>query len=158
MTETEQKIQSFSNTEELEEYIKSRYEANALQKELDELETIFAERVSEEDLNVTEEDINLSEDIGAQGVSIENQLINMYQRLFNPENRWGMTKEDIVSNMRTALEDTGMVSGGFKEGISDKEILSAAKDSYERKKALIARYKSFFKIDNIKVKLNLERN
>ena len=65
------------STVELENYIDSRYEAGAPQDELDALETAFAERVSEEDLNMTEEDPNISE-AHDMGVDLEEWLANEY--------------------------------------------------------------------------------
>ena len=60
-------------TNELEAYIDSRYEAGAPQEELEALEVAYAERVSEEDLNMTEEDPNMQEDT-AEGTHLEENL------------------------------------------------------------------------------------
>ena len=48
-------------TNDLEAYIDLRYEAGAPQAELEVLETAFAERVSEDEINMTEEEPNMAE-------------------------------------------------------------------------------------------------
>ena len=131
------------STEELEKYIDARYEAGAPQDELDALEMAYAERVSEEDLNITEDEPNMSEEIGLNGGNLELGLIEMYRRYLQPEGQrdGGMEIEDLIHNMRVNLEDAGFKSSGLKN-ISDSQILAAAKDVYEYRKNLIQRYKS----------------
>lgn len=123
------------NTDDLEKYIDDRYEAGAPQEEIDYLEDIFSKRVSEEDLNVTEEDTNMGE-----GISVEEQLADMYNRYINPNYRGGMDEKGIISNMRTAIQNAG---GGIN--LTDKNILAAARDAYEYKKLILDRYKESLK-------------
>ena len=138
------------STEELEKYIDPRYEAEAPQVELNALETQYAQRVSEDDLNMTEDEPNMSEEIGPNGGNLELGLIEMYRRYLQPQGQRDglMDNEDIIGNIRANLEDAGFKSGGLKK-VSDKEVLAAAKDLYEYKKSLIVRYKSKNKIINI---------
>jgi len=138
------------STTELEKYIDSRYEAEAPQAELNALETEYAQRVSEDDLNMTEEEPNMSEEIGPNGGNLEIGLIEMYRRYLQPEGQRDglMDNEDIIGNIRANLEDAGFKSGGLKK-VSDKEVLAAAKDLYEHRKDLISRYKSKNKLSNI---------
>ena len=51
----------------------TRYESGAPQAELDALETAFAQRVSEDDLNMTEEEPNMAEAYD-MGVDLEEWL------------------------------------------------------------------------------------
>lgn len=128
-------ISSFKNmpTNELEKYIEKRYTEKAPQKELDKLETEFATRVLEEDLNITENDLNMTE-----GIALEEELVDMYHKYLTPSARNGMDKEDIIKNMRSAIENR---NHGDSSHLSDKQILDAAKDAYEYKKNLILKKK-----------------
>ena len=127
------------NIHDLEELMDIRYKAEAPQEELDILEDEYATRISEEYLDISEEDVSMSEE-NEGGTSIGNQLANMYYRYITPDERQGMSEKDILSNMRSALQTAGVRMGGFK-GATDKQILDAAKDTYERKLSLIERYK-----------------
>ena len=131
------------STDGLEELILLRYESGASQDELDMLETIFAGRISEDDLNVTEEDIQMSEE-QFNGASLEEGLYDLYRRFLQPQGRRDglMDDADIMGGLRAWMEECGFSLGGFKEGVTDKEIMEAAKDVYERKRALIARYRA----------------
>lgn len=140
------------STAELEKFIDSRYEAGAPQEELDLLETLFDERVSEDDQSVTEEEQNISEETH-QGAGLVEQLIGMYHRYLNSGLRNGMEVEDILGNMRSALETYGFASGGFKRDTTDTRILELAKELYEDKQDLIKKYKSKEKISNIQVEI-----
>src|SRR5665213_2073773 len=95
------------STDELEQYIDSRYEAGATQEELDSLEMAYAERVSEDDLNMTEEDPYMREDT-AEGTHLEENLVDAYRRYLQPdEERDGrMTRKEVVSFMRAIIEDS----------------------------------------------------
>ena len=143
------------STAELEKFIDSRYEAGAPQEELDLLETLFDERVSEDDQSVTEEEQNISEETH-QGAGLAEQLIGMYHRYLNPGLRGGMEVEDILGNMRSALETHGFTCGGFKKDTTDARILALAKELYEDKQDLIKKYKSKDKISTIQVAIFLE--
>lgn len=131
-------ISSLKNmsTDELEKYIEKRYTEKAPQKELDKLETEYATRVLEEDLNITENDPNMSE-----GIALEEELIDMYHKYVTLSARQGMSQEDIVKNMRTAIETRNHGNSSY---LSDKQILDAAKDAYEYKKNLILKKKLAF--------------
>ena len=141
-------------TAELEKFVDSLYEAGAPQEELDLLETLFDERVSEDDQSVTEEEQNISEETH-QGAGLAEQLIGMHHRYLNPGLRDGMEVEDILGNMRSALETYGFTGGGFKKNTTDAKILALTKELYEDKQDLIKRYKSKDKISNIQVKIFL---
>ncbi len=151
------------NTVDLEKYIDSRYEANATQDELDALETEYAQRVSEDDLNMTEEDPNIREDTGV-GTHLEENLIDAYHRYLQPDDQrdGGMTRKEVFSFMRAIINDSRGINKKMKGYITNKQALAAAKDVYEYKKALIVRYKSKNKIFNIPNRLkglfSLERS
>ena len=145
------------STVELEKFTDSRYEAGASQEELDLLETLFDERVSEDDQSLTEEEQNISEETH-QGAGLVEQLIGMYHRYLNPGLRDGMEVEDILGNMRSALETYGFTCGGFKKDTTDAKILALAKELYEDKQDLIKRYKSKDKISNVQVKIFPKQN
>ena len=138
------------STEELEEYIDSRYEAKAPQAELNALETEYSKRVSEDDLNMTEEEPDMSEEIGPNGGNLELGLIEMYRRYLQPEGKRDglMDNKEIIAGIRANLEDAGLKSGGLKD-VTDEQVLVAAKDLYEHKKNLIEKYKSRNKFSNI---------
>ena len=138
------------STEEFEKHIDSRYEAGATQAELNALETEYAQRVSEDDLNMTEDEPNMSEEIGPNGGNLEIGLIEMYRRYLQQQGQRDglMDNADIIGNIRANLEDAGLKSRGLKK-VSDKAVLAAAKDLYEHRKRLIEKYKSKNKISNI---------
>jgi len=144
-------------TNELEAYLDSRYEAGAPQEELDALEVAYADRVSEEDLNMTEEDPNMREDT-AEGTHLEENLVDAYRRYLQPDNQRDgrMTKEEVVSFMRAIIEDSRGINKGMKD-VSSGQVLAAAKDVYEYKRNLIIRYKSKNKLSNIPANLWAKR-
>ena len=121
------------DTNALEVYIDTQYEIGTPQVELDKLETIYAQRVVEEELNMTEEELGVGE-ATHQGADLEEQLTNMYHRYLHPEARQGMDVKDILSNMRSAVETYGGKG-------TDEQLLVAAKDIYEHKQKLIEKYK-----------------
>ena len=137
------------STNELEAYIDSRYEAGAPQEELEALEVAYAQRVSEDDLNMTEEDPNMREDT-AEGTHLEENLRDAYRRYLQPEDeRDGRaTQEELIHFMRAIVEDSRGINKGMKD-VSDSQILDAAKDVYEYRRNLIERYKSKNKLFNI---------
>ena len=112
-------------TDELEKYIEKRYSEHAPQSELNRLETEYARRVTEEDLHMTEDDLTMSE-----GIALEEQLVEMYHKYLTPSARQGMTEENIIENMRSAVESYG------GRNLADKQILDAAKDVYKIKKKI----------------------
>ena len=136
-------------TNELEAYIDLRYEAGASQEELEGLEVAYAQRVSEDDLNMTEEDPNMREDT-AEGTHLEENLREAYRRYLQPEDeRDGRaTQEELIHFMRAIVEDSRGINKGMKD-VSDSQILDAAKDVYEYRRNLIERYKSKNKLFNI---------
>ena len=144
-------------TNELEAYIDSRYEAGAPQEELDALEVAYAQRVSEDDLNMTEEDPNMREDT-AEGTHLEENLRDAYRRYLQPEDeRDGRaTREELIHFMRAIIEDSRGINKGMKD-VSDGQILAAAKDVYEYRRNLIKRYKSKNKLSNIPANLWAKR-
>lgn len=129
--ELQETISSLS-TDDLEKLVDKRYEIGASQEELNFLETEFAGRVSEEDLSITEEDLSISE-----GISVQEQLVNMYHRYLDPELRQGMGANDILSNMRAVIE-----TAGGKESIADEQLLFAAKDIYAHRQNLLRKLKA----------------
>ena len=126
----------------LECYIELRYEGGATQDELDILETIFARRVTEEDPAMAEEDIRMSEE-QFNGASFEEGLFDLYRRYRQPKGRRDglMGDTDIISGLRTWAQEAAFCLGGLKESVTDKQILEAAQDVYERKTDLIRRYR-----------------
>ncbi len=133
------------STEELEQYIDSRYEAEAPQVELDALETQYAKRVSEDDLNMTEDEPQMSEAYD-MGVDLEEWLAKEYYEFINPEGRvGGRGAKDYFSP--DSFND--FMTLNLKVGIKRKEIMEAAKDVYEYKKNLIDKYRSKNKFSNI---------
>jgi len=127
-----QKTISILFTDDLEKLIDKRYEIGASQEELNFLETEFAGRVSEEDLSITEEELNISE-----GISVQEQLVNMYHRYLYPELQQGMGANDILSNIRAVIE-----TAGGKKSIADKQLLFAAKDIYAHRQNLLRKLKA----------------
>lgn len=125
-------------TEVLEAYIDSRYEAGAPQAELEVLETAFAERVSEDEINMTEEEPNMAE-AWDMGVDLEEWLAYEYYRYLHPETEWGGREESGFFNP-TLFND--FLSLNLKPNITRQDILEAAKDVYEYKSQLIQRQKS----------------
>ena len=145
------------STDELEAYLDSRYEAGASQEELEGLEVAYAQRVSEDDLNMTEEDPNMMEDT-AEGTHLEENLRDAYRRYLQPDDeRDGRaTREELIHFMRAIIEDSRGINKGMKD-VSDGQILAAAKDVYEYRRNLIKRYKSKNKLSNIPANLWAKR-
>ena len=132
-------------TEELEAYVDSRYEAGAPQAELEALETAFAGRVSEDEINMTEEEPNMAE-AWDMGVDLEEWLAYEYYRYLHPETEWGGREESGFFNP-TLFND--FLSLNLKPNIKRKDILSAAQDAYQYKQRLIHRQKSYPKFSII---------
>ena len=130
------------NTEDLEKLIDKRYEAGATQQELDLLETEFDKRVSEEIVEMTEAEPDMAEgDIA--GSDLTEALIQTYHQYITPKDRTG------------GLDDASFKEKGFwvnivkemsnvspKEGITDEQVMDAAKDLYEHKVKLLERQRS----------------
>ncbi len=133
------------STEELEKHIDSRYEAGVPQAELDALETEYAQRVSEDDLNMTEDEPQMSEAYD-MGVDLEEWLAKEYNEFINPEWRIGGREEKDYFNPHSFND---FLTLNLKSGIKRKDIMEAAKDVYEYKKNLIDKYRSKNKFSNI---------
>lgn len=116
--------------EDLEKLIEKRYYERAPQKELDRLETEYARRISEDDLNLTEDDPDMSE-----GISLEEEFIAMYENFLRGSY---MTKDEIIGNMRAALGNRIHKS---TEHITDEQLFDAAKDLYDAKQKIIKKIK-----------------
>ncbi len=71
---------------------------------------------------MTEEDLSMSE-----GISLEEQLSSMYHRYITPSERRGMEPEDIIENMRSAIEKYKPI-----KNLTDKQILDAANSFTKR--------------------------
>ncbi len=138
-------------TNELEAYIDTRYEAGAPQAELDALETAFAERVSEDEINMTEEEPNMAE-AWDMGVDLEEWLANEYYRYLHPETEWGGRKEEGFFKPEVFND---FLSLNLKPTIKRKDIKDAAKDIYEYKTNLIRRQKSKPKLSNVPTRLSI---
>ena len=135
-------------TNKLEEYVDLRYEQQAAQKELEDLETLYAHFVTEDEPNMTEDDPNEREAIGP-GAELEEWLAHVWaQHLLPEKERDGYyTDEELLGNLKEALWE---LSGRKpREDVTVKQIWDAAKDIYEWKLSLIQRYKSKEKINHI---------
>ena len=139
------KIIKSLDTDELEVFIDACYEAYAPQEQLDLLETLYATRVSEEYLNMTEEEPNMAE-AWDMGVDLEEWLAYEYYQYLHPKERVG-GKEEADFFRPEGFND--FLSLNLKPTIKRKDILSAAKDIYERKQSLILRYRTANKINTI---------
>jgi len=125
-------------TNELEAYLDSRYEAGAPQAELEALETAFAERVSEDETNMTEEEPNMRE-AHDMGVDLEEWLAIEYFQYLNPNERVGGREDKDFFNPNGFNE---FLSLNLKPGIKRKDIMEAARDIYEYRKNLTEKYRS----------------
>jgi len=131
------------NVQELEAYIDMRYEAGASQLELDSLEDLYDSKVDVE-MDWNESDGSIGEGIFGQGADLDEQLVYLYYIYVTPEARTaGRNEEDIIYGLRSVLFD---LYKKYPDDMSDSEILDIAKDFYERKKNIIARYKQTSKL------------
>jgi len=132
LAEVEKQVRSL-DTENLESLMDTRYEAGASQKELDFLENIYAERMSEEEPNVSEDNEPSLEGNGRYGVDLESQLESFYSQFKLPVNaRDGQyTNKELMTNIRENLK----AHGDLKD-VSDEDIVNAAKDVAEWKEKL----------------------
>lgn len=113
------------DTPSLEKLIDRSYENNAPQSILNKLETIYSERVSEAEQNITE------------GINLDELIIPAYKSYIGESPLASfVSKANALENMKSNLIDAMQ---GKK--ITDKQALSIAKDIYDRKKLLIERYK-----------------
>jgi hypothetical protein len=108
---------------EIQKDLDAAYEREAPQEEIDALETELANFVSEEDMI-------------SDGISVEEELRNMYIRYIDPTQRHGMTLEDIIANMREVV-----ISNGGRKNITDEELLDASKDAYEHYNYILTKRK-----------------
>jgi len=132
------------STLELEILIDGRYQAGASQAELDFWETIFSTRVTEENPQMGEEDPSMSEEIGPDGGNLNATLIQIYHQYHSGQGPYcDDTPAELIALMRKMCdEEFGYQHGGFKKETTDQQILEAAKDLYEWKKALLNRFKA----------------
>lgn len=128
------------NTENLEELIEKRYEVGASQQELDMLEDLYAERISEENIDMVEHEPDLRETLG-QGADLEELLVYHYSEFLKPikERVGSYSDKDLVLQIRAQIVDFAKKD---LKNISDEEILDAAKDLYEWKRNLLEKQKS----------------
>ena len=137
--------------DELESYIESRYEAGAPQSELDELETLHAPLVTDEDQQMTEDwpgDWEGGEtEAGPRGMSedvnescLKEYLAHTY-REYVVDGFGGAfdSSKDMADNMRGELENSN--HGKLPDWVTDEYILELAKSLYEQRKGLIGRYR-----------------
>jgi hypothetical protein len=130
-------------TDQLADYIDRRYAECAPQWELDELECIFAARVTEEDLSMSEDELSVTEmelDVGEESAawaSLEEQLMHMYYRFISPDRRGGMEITDIIVNMHAAINCYRVFAGSAEHCAAP--ILEAGRDAYERRMSLLQR-------------------
>lgn len=143
LAEVEKQVRSL-DTENLESLMDTRYEAGASQKELDFLENIYAERVSEEELNMSEDNEQSEKELegnGRYGVDLESQLEDFYSqfKLSVNERDGQYTDKELIDNMRSNLaHGYGSVEEAKSklENVSDEDIVNAAKDVAEWKQKL----------------------
>jgi len=133
------------DTENLEVLIDACYEAQATQEQLDLLETIYAQRVSEEDINMTEDDLDVSEALD-MGVDLEEWLANEYFEFIHSDQRTGLRDSKDYFNPQLFND---FLYFNPKPGLTRKKIMAAARDIYERKQSLITRYQASNKINTI---------
>jgi hypothetical protein len=114
-------------TQELEKIISVGYKRKTPQHTMDKLETAFAKRVTSEEHPLLTD----MEPPPSEGVSVEEQLGNMFYRLKNPTYSGGMSKDGILSNMRSAIQDAG-----GNRNLTNKNILAAAEDAYNQREAI----------------------
>jgi len=133
------------STDELEQYIDSRYEAGAPQEELDVLEVEYSNRVSDDDLNMTEDEPDMRE-AHEMGVDLEEWLAKEYFEYTHPQERVGGREAKDYFHPHIFNE---FMMFKLKVGIKRKDIMEAAKDIYEYKRNLIQRYRSKNKFSNI---------
>jgi hypothetical protein len=122
-------------TNDLEKHIGDRYEQGAEQTELNDLETIYAERVSEETPGFLDE--REDDQTGEDGeVGLEENIATVYGQYLHGTYNWEY--EDLIGNMRASVDEYG----GLPKKISDEELFNIAKKLYEDREALIGRYKN----------------
>lgn len=117
------------STHELQDYIDKAYESGAPQEDLDALEDLWNERVSEEELGMEE------------GIGIEKLLSKNYQEYldFQAGKPTPYTSlESIVTNMRSNIFNADPSN---TKTLTDEQILDAAKDAYETMSRRIERLK-----------------
>jgi hypothetical protein len=123
---------SDKNHHALAKKLEEAYERGAPQSEIDRLETDLARIVSEEDLDVSED---------VMGGNIAEQLSSLYAEYLNPTGRY--SREELLNIMRgTVGTEFAALYQPLKPGITDDQILEAAKDAYENRKGHIDKYRS----------------
>ena len=129
-------------TDELEKHILMRYEHGAPQEELDRLETLFAGRVTDEDILMWDADPQMSEEM-INGASLEECLSDSYfryvQAQIDPLRH--TTDQEFIEGMRSVLWEAGCRCQKLKDGVTDEQIIDAARDIFERRNELVRRYK-----------------
>ena len=129
-------------TDELEKHILMRYEHGAPQEELDRLETLFAGRVTDDDIHMGEEDPQMSEEI-LNGASLEEWLSDSYFRYVQAQTdpQRCTSDQELIDGMRDGLWEAGCRCQRLKDGVTDEQILDAARDIFERRNDLVRRHK-----------------
>ncbi|MDE2027079.1 MAG: hypothetical protein KGJ11_00885 [Candidatus Omnitrophica bacterium] len=133
------------NTEELEVFIDACYETHVPQEQLALLETIYAGRISEDELLMTEDEPSMSE-AHDMGVDLEEWLAQEYFEYIHPNRRIGLRDSKDYFNP-SCFDD--FLYFNPKPGLTRKMLKEAARDIYERKRSLVLRYRSLNKINTI---------
>jgi hypothetical protein len=132
------KIDVLSNTfdieyDRIEKQLEDAYRRHAPQNQIDHLETELAKLVSEEDTNVSEEDMTGDFPATSEGYILDEELRGLYQKYLNAD-MTPYSRQELIDIMRGAVEGAGdnIHDQVAKKGLTDTQILEAAKDAYER--------------------------
>lgn len=119
--------------EEISKKLDNAYEQHAPQGMIDQLETQLSALVGEEDM---EGHVPAT----SEGYSIEEELRNLYHQYLNAGNKnvTPYDRQELIDIMRGAVEQE-MFGQRPMKGLTDTQILEAAKDAYERHKGLSTR-------------------
>jgi hypothetical protein len=114
----------------LEKQLEEAYERHAPQSQINHLETELAKRVSEEDL------VGGDLTAASEGYAIDEDLRDLYQQYLNAGNTVGTgnpySRQELIEIMRGAIKG-GLIGQRPVEGLTDAQILEAAKDAYEHR-------------------------
>lgn len=119
--------------DKIEKQLEDAYNRHAPQSQINHLETELSKLVSEGDHNVSEEDLHVGTPSTSEGYAIDEELRNLYHQYLNADDPGSIyTRQELVEIMRGAINE-GDHGQRPIEGLTDAQILDAAKDAYEHR-------------------------
>jgi hypothetical protein len=125
--------------DKIEKQLEDAYNRHAPQSQINHLETELSKLVSEGGHDISEEDLLVNTPATSEGYVIDEELRDLYHQYLNADDPGSIyTRQELIKIMRGAINE-GDHGQRPVEGLTDAQILDAAKDAYEHKMKLTQR-------------------